>query len=274
MSGRNGGEIVILGCSGSGGVPRSGNDWGICDPANPKNRRTRPSILIRSGHSSVVIDSGPDFREQTCRENITRIDALIFTHVHTDHTAGIDDIRPYWENQGLKDAGEGFPIFADQVSLDDLHHRFNYLFSSRSTLYPRRLHPHVIRDDQMGQELSVTADLSVIPFIQIHGNNQRSLGFRIGNVGYSTDMTDLDAAAINVLQGIDTWVADGNNYYQEKSYVHANKETLLRLQAQIKPKQIFLTHLDHKLDYAQMRADLPDGFAPAYDGLVIPFKVD
>lgn len=268
------GEIVILGCGGSGGVPRAGNDWGKCDSANPRNIRTRPSILIRTAQSAVVIDTGPDFRAQMNRENVTRLDAVIFTHAHIDHTAGLDDVRPYWEKMATV-KGEHFPLYADQNTFDTLNLRFDYLFKGSGILYPKRMNCNVLSDDMMGLQVQITPDITVIPFIQSHGLQGRSLGFRIGNVGYSTDMADLDDTAIQILQGVDTWIADGASFSvpTPKVTVHANREILERLIARILPRQTYLTHLSEYMDYDAITAQLPQNRALAHDGLVIPYRV-
>ncbi len=269
------GEIVILGCGGSGGVPRAGNDWGKCDPSNPRNVRTRPSILIRTANSAVVIDTGPDFRAQMNRENVTRLDAVLFTHAHVDHVAGIDDIRSYWENQGLRKAGVEFPVYADKDTANTLKKRFDYLFMDIEYLYPKRLACTILTDDMMGKVVQITPDIAVIPYIQSHGSQGRSLGFRIGNVGYSTDMIDLGDQAIDILQGVDTWIADGGSFSLETSKVtvHANKDILERLTARIRPRITYLTHLSEYMDYNRVTAQLPENFALAHDGLVIPYQV-
>lgn len=258
-------KITILGCGDSAGVPRIGNDWGNCNPDNPRNRRTRPSIMVRTDTTTIVVDTGPDFCAQLTRENIQKIDAVLYTHAHSDHVAGMDDVRIL---AGRKDGDKKMPIYTDKYTLGQLRKRFDYLFEQTSPYYPAAVEPHLFDLDKLGEEHQV-GDIVFTPFLQDHGQGNYSLGFRFGNVGYSTDMRDLDEKALGVLKGVKTWIADCADFAHGHGTLHADLPTVTRLQNIIQAEQVYLTHLKMFYDYEEMVAKLPAGFTPAHDGLVL-----
>ena len=267
-------KITILGCGGSGGTPLATNYWGACDPGEPKNRRTRASIAIRTARTCVVIDSGPDFRTQTLRENIENIDAVIYTHPHGDHVNGIDDLRYVAIKQRRVQENDNIrvPIYADEHTLSDLKTRFHYMFNETPDgVYIPLIVAHEIKDYE---SVTINNDLTLTSFVQIHGRG-RSLGYRIGNVGYSTDTSDLDDKALNALKGIDTWIVDCGQYGTDTKEltVHANLELVLRWNKVIGASKIYLTHLTPRGDYATLNAETPDYIECAYDGLEIDVKL-
>ena len=264
--------ITILGCGGSGGTPLATGYWGICDPHEPRNIRTRASIAIRTEHTCVVIDSGPDFRTQTLREDIEKIDAVVYTHHHGDHVNGIDDLRYVAIKQRKIQDDESIrvPIYADDYTLNDLQSRFHYMFNnSPDGLYVPLIEPHLI-DDHAD---IIIGDLALKSFIQTHGKG-RSLGFRIGNVGYSTDVSDLNDDALNALKGIETWIVDCGQYgtLTEDLTVHSNLESVLKWNEIVGAQKLYLTHLTPRCDYQTINNETPDYIDCAYDGLTL--KVD
>ncbi|MEK7802507.1 MAG: MBL fold metallo-hydrolase [Pseudomonadota bacterium] len=255
--------ITILGCGDSAGVPRIGGDWGNCDPHNSRNRRTRPSILVQSATTTIVVDTGPDFHQQLTRENIKTVDAVLYTHAHSDHVVGMDDLRIL---QGRN--GKRIPIYLDALTHAELHSRFKYLFEEFSSYYPAVVDVNVIDETKMNQSIRI-GDIDFIVFEQDHGQGLSSLGFRFGDIGYSTDMRDLNENALNVLKGIKTWVADCADYSHGTGALHSTLPNLQRLNDTIKAPQVYLTHLKMFFDYDAMCRNLPAGYLPAYDGLKI-----
>lgn len=256
-------KITFLGCGDSAGVPRIGGDWGDCDPSDPKNRRTRPSILVQSETTTLVVDTGPDFGLQLTRENIKTIDAIIYTHDHSDHVAGIDDIRILRGRMG-----KNMPIYLDARTYNSLYERYKYMFEQSSPFYPVTIDSTIWTDADFGKTQKI-GDIEFIPFEQDHGQGNISLGFRFGDFGYSTDMRNLDDKALSILKGVKTWVADCADYAHGHGTLHADLPTVLRLNAEIGAEMVYLTHLKMFYDYNKMLAGLPKGYEPAYDGLVI-----
>lgn len=252
--------VTILGCGGSAGVPSIGNHWGKCDPTEVKNRRTRSSILLQTEKTSIVVDTGPDFREQLNREDVNTIDAALLTHAHGDHINGLDELRVLrFRNQKL------MPLYASPETLQGLRKRFSYLFDGgNSDIYPQVIEPH---DIENGQGFHV-GDIPVQTFAQDHGVCTAT-GYRFGDFGYSVDMLDLDDAAILGLQGIRTWVVDCTGYHMNDNIVHASLETVYRLNGQIGAKQVYLSSLTPLMDYQTLVKELKPGYAPCYDGLKI-----
>ncbi len=252
-------RVTILGCGGSGGVPAIGGDWGDCDPANPRNRRLRASILVQQGDTTVVVDTTPDFRQQLLNAEVTRLDAVLYTHAHADHLHGIDDLR-----QLKYLMGGMIPIHADAGTLAEIRHRFAYVIEETDTesgLYKPLAQPHVI-DGRFS-----IGDLEVVPFRQDHGFSTVTLGFRFGPVAYSTDLVTLPEAAFEILDGVELWIVD---CLREKPHpTHTHLQRTLGWIERVRPRQALLTHMNATLDYDQLLAKCPPGVAPAYDGQVI-----
>ncbi|MBL8639437.1 MAG: MBL fold metallo-hydrolase [Alphaproteobacteria bacterium] len=260
--------ITILGCGDSAGVPRAGNDWGACDPTNPRNVRTRSSIAVRSASTTLVVDTGPDFRLQTARENIISLSAILYTHAHADHVNGIDELRSYYRRESRQ-----IPLYADLTTQKYLRQRSDYIFAQENDFYPAVGRIETLADENFGTTHYI-GDIEFTPFLQDHGKGVRSLGFRFGDVGYSTDMHDLPAESIDTLRGIKTWIVDGADYLLTTSYFHPNRAELLALAEKIQPQKIYLTHMGYKLDYEELKRICPKDFEPAYDGLSFDFNGD
>ncbi len=261
-------KITILGCGNSTGVPAIGNYWGQCDPSEPKNIRTRSSIVVQSAKTNIVIDTGPDFKAQLNRADINHLDAAFFTHAHSDHVAGIEDLR------GLVFRMEQstMPIYANHETIEELEHKFAYLFNGgKAEIYPPILEAHTLEPNQFGA-LQSFGDIQYTPFIQDHGTCE-SIGYRFGDLAYSVDILTLDKTAINALKGIKTWVVDCTGYHSDTNPVHANLKTIYALNEEIQAQKIYLTSLSLGMDYQTMIGELPNGYAPAFDGLELMAKV-
>jgi phosphoribosyl 1,2-cyclic phosphate phosphodiesterase len=266
-------KITILGCGGSGGVPLASNFWGDCDPSNPKNRRTRASIWIRTARTSIVIDAGPDFHAQTINYNIDHIDAIIYTHAHADHTNGIDDVRYLAIKQRiLGDKEYQFPIYADQSSMNEMVERFPYIFKeSKDGLYRPILEKNIISESL---EPLTIGDIKLEPFWQIHGSG-RSLGFKIGDIVYSTDVSDFDMKVLQSLKGIKTWIVDCGQFGSktEDLTVHPNIERVMGWNNIVGAERLYLTHLTPRDDYDTVNVNTSDNIEAAYDGLSIKTEI-
>ena len=248
-------KVTILGCGPSAGVPLIGCDCGVCTSDNPKNKRTRSSILIESDTTTILIDASPDLREQALRENIRRIDALVMTHAHADHCHGIDEMRSF---NYLSDAV--IPIYADDKTLKDITQRFGYLFLPPDTHWYRgALEPHIIRE---GVPFRV-GDIELIPFMQEHGKSH-SIGYKIGNFVYSTDVNNFPNDSMQYLENIDVWLVD--SLREDPAPAHAHLALTLEWITQFKPRQAVLTHMSHVFNYDALSARLPAHVTPAFDG--------
>jgi phosphoribosyl 1,2-cyclic phosphate phosphodiesterase len=253
-------KVRILGCGASGGVPRLGGVWGACDPAEPRNRRRRASILVEDGTTALLIDTSPDLREQLLDAGTRRLDAVLFTHAHADHLHGIDDLRSM--NRLMR---APLPVYADAQTLATIAERFDYVFrpvAEGASFYKPTLIPHTIDGE------FTVADVKIVSFVQDHGFST-TLGFRIGAMAYSTDAVDLGEAAFAALAGIDLWIVDCLRY--EPHPTHSHLARTLSWIERVKPRRAVLTHMDIQLDYATLSRELPPGVEPAYDGLTLEF---
>lgn len=250
----------MLGCGPSWGVPKIGGGWGACDPLNPRNRRSRVSVLVEEGAATLLIDTSPDLREQLLAARVQRIDAVLYTHTHADHLHGIDDLRSV--NQLMQSA---VPVHASAASLAEIDRRFGYVFAPlqpgrQSIYYKPVLEPHEIAGP------FAAAGVPVTPFRQDHGFSE-TLGFRIGAFAYSTDVIELDEAAFATLAGVEVWIVDCIRRREHVTHAHLAKA--LGWIERVKPRRAVLTHMDESLDYATLCRELPAGVEPGYDGLVI-----
>ncbi len=248
-------KITVLGCGSSGGVPLIGNVWGACDPNDPRNRRTRVSVLVEVNNITILVDTSPDMRQQLLDYDLQDLTAVLFTHSHADHCHGIDDLRSInWLTKKPID------IYADALTMEELKHRFSYVFDSTEKFYKPSIKPHLIDGP-----FSV-GGVSIVPFEQNHGP-VKSLGFRFGDFAYSTDVKALDEKAFDALKGIKYWVVDCVR--EEPHPTHAHLDLTLEWIVRVKPERAYLTHMNHMMDYAKLTAKLPPGVLPAHDGLVI-----
>lgn len=253
-------KVTVLGCGGSGGVPLIGNVWGACNAHNPKNRRTRVSILVQHDDTTLLVECGPDLREQLIRAQVSHIDACLVTHHHADHTHGIDDLRRlFWIN-----GNQPVPLYASAEAYEAMNQRFTYAFKpfaygARTDICPIT-HVPITGPFKVGS-------IDVVPFEQDHGRIT-SLGFRFGNFAYSTDVKHLSEENFATLDGVTDWIVDCVQY-EPGHKAHAYFEQALEWIARVKPKRAWLTHMGAELDYDELLAKCPKGVEPAYDGLVI-----
>jgi len=255
--------VRILGCGSSGGVPRLGEgapNWGVCDPANPKNRRTRCSILVSDGDSRVLVDTSPDLREQLLAASVGRIDGVLITHDHADQTHGIDDLRVLV----LNEKGAMIDLWSDHHALNSLRHKFGYIFEQqRGSGYPPIVAAHQLPEPFAPFAI---AGIPVVAFGVGHGRI-RSLGFRFGGLAYTPDVDALDEAAFAALDGVECWIVDALRITPHPSHAHLART--LEWVARVKPKRAILTNMHIDMDYDALVRDLPPGVEPGYDGMTV-----
>ena len=255
-------EVVILGCGSSGGVPRVDGDWGACDPAEPRNRRTRCSALFRrhgpEGVTSVLIDTSPDLRAQMLAAEVRHVDAVLYTHDHADQTHGIDDLRTFAMRTRWR-----IPAWMDTATRAALTGRFGYIFESVEG-YPAILDPMPIPPH--GKPWSVSGaggEVPVVTFDQAHGPI-RSVGYRIGPIAYSSDVSDLDETAIEAVRGCELWIVDALRWTPHPTHAHVEKTLDWIERSGV--KRAVLTNLHIDLDYGSLSAAVPSNVDVAFDG--------
>jgi phosphoribosyl 1,2-cyclic phosphate phosphodiesterase len=266
-------RFTILGCSSSPGVPRITGDWGNCDPRNPKNRRTRASFLVEQiapdgGITTIVIDTGPDFREQMIRAGVGAVDAVLYTHAHADHIHGIDDLRGFFHN-----THERIPIWADRPTMDRIREGFGYcLETPPGSNYPPIVRPVFIeRLDRSFVIEGPGGPVKIYPHKQQHGDIH-SLGFRFGKVAYCSDISDFPAESVEKVQDLDILIIDALQYRPHPS--HLSVEQSLAWIERLRPRRAILTHMHTPLDYDTVLAETPDHVEPAYDQMEFIVEIE
>lgn len=262
--------FTILGCGSSGGVPRLGGNWGACDPANPKNARRRCSMLVERAEGDattrILIDTSPDLRAQLLDANVGALDAVIYTHAHADHVHGIDDLRMIVYNMRKR-----LPVYADGATQDALFSRFGYAFvQPEGSSYPPILDMHTIRD---GEDFTLTGaggPITFTPFEVEHGNID-ALGFRVANLAYLPDVSDMKDAAWNALQDLDCWVLDALRYTPHPTHAHVEKS--LEWLERSGTKRGVLTNMHIDIDHNTIEAETPAHITAAYDGMQISYDI-
>jgi phosphoribosyl 1,2-cyclic phosphate phosphodiesterase len=258
-------RVVVLGSGGSAGVPLIGGpdgrgDWGVCDPAEPRNRRTRPAIVVMRGETHLLVDTGPDLRAQLLANGISKIDAILYTHAHADHVSGLDDVRIL-----NRIAGRPLEAWGLAKTLEELRQRFGYAFQlieNMNFFYKPAL---IARPLEPPAPVRI-AGLEIVPFRQNHGFSE-TLGFRLGPFAYSTDVVELDATAMEILAGVDTWLVGCFQRAPHKTHAHLAK--VLDWAVRLGVRRTVLTHMGTDMDWGWLCAHLPAGVEPAYDGMVI-----
>jgi phosphoribosyl 1,2-cyclic phosphate phosphodiesterase len=254
-------KVTVLGCGPSQGVPVLGNRWGECDPNNPKNVRTRPSIVVEDNGTRLLIDMSPDVRSQLLSNEINLIDAILFTHIHYDHVAGIGELRTLSHL-----AKRRLGVFATQGVLDGLINNAGYLFNAEASDDAQLYKPSAeTRAITYGAPFAAEG-IEVLPFRQDHGICETA-GFRFGQFAYSTDTVNLDDGAFAALEGIDVWIVDCLR--QDPHPTHSHLDRTLEWIERVQPKRAIFTHMNFQTDYEQTLALCPDGVEPGYDGMVL-----
>ena len=258
--------FTILGCGSSMGVPRPALGWGACDPHNPKNRRRRTSLLVErrgpGGRTRVLVDTSPDLREQLLDADIDRLDGVLITHEHADHTHGIDDLRPLFVRQRRR-----VDIYLNEETARVMRTRFSYCFvTPPGSEYPPIVSEHRIEAAKPIRIEGQGGPIVAMPVLQEHGDIA-SLGFRFGNIAYSCDLSGVPEASIAALSGLDVWVVDALRYNPHPS--HFSVTDALAWIERLRPRRAILTNLHADLDYETLRRQLPAHVEPAYDGLRI-----
>jgi phosphoribosyl 1,2-cyclic phosphate phosphodiesterase len=249
-------KLRILGCGTSTGVPKIGNHWGQCDPDEPRNRRLRSSILVESAGERVLVDCGPDLRQQLLDADVGELDAVIVTHDHGDHVHGIDELRPV--SQATK---RPVPLYGRPDTLASLGRRFGYAFE-QSEFYRPIVEPREIENEWC------FGDASIRVVDQPHGTTS-SLGIRFEenerSAVYAIDFSDLTEDMAGLYEGVDVWIADCLT--RSPHPTHAHLDGVLAWARELRVGQLYLTHMGNGLDYRTLVDELPDWAAPAYDGL-------
>ena len=251
-------KVRVLGCGTSTGVPKIGNEWGQCDPDEPHNRRLRSSILVESGGERLLVDCGPDLRQQLLDAGVGRLDAVIVTHAHGDHCHGIDELRPV--SAAL---GGPVPLYARADVLSELEHRFAYAFAQSDFYRP------IVATHKLGDQLQFGK--ATMRFVDQPHGGPTSLGLRFDegehSVAYAIDFSDLTDDMAALYQGADVWIADCLTRTPHPT--HAHLDGVLGWAKDLRVGQLYLTRMGNGLDYRALLAELPDWAAPAHDGLEI-----
>ena len=259
-------KFTILGCGSSGGVPRLGGNWGACDPSEPKNARLRCALLveqIQDGNvTRVLIDAGPDMRQQLLTAGVGDLDAVIFTHEHADHLHGLDDLRMIYINRRAV-----IPVYASPAAQEFILGRFGYAFETpEGSNYPPILEMNTI--DGPVKITGAGGDITFDPITVEHGSIS-STCFRIGDLAYAPDISAIPDTATKAFSGLDCWILDALRYTPHPS--HANVEQALAWIEEFKPKRAILTNMHIDLDYKTLDRETPDHVTPAYDMMTISY---
>lgn len=251
-------KLRLLGAGTSSGVPRIGNDWGDCDPAEPRNRRTRASLLVEAAGSRILVDTSPDLREQLLAADVATVDAIIWTHDHADHTHGIDDVR-----QIFHALGHPVPGYARAATAEALQTKFSYAMRGEDG-YPPTVSLKTLPDSQ------VVGAVTCHVVDQPHGSIT-SAGLRFEHdgkaAGYATDFNVMTDAMRELYAGLDLWIVDALRHRPHPS--HPTLDQVIGWVAELTPARAVLMHMDQSMDYATLRATLPSRIEPGYDGMEI-----
>lgn len=250
-------EVTFLGTGTSQGIPIIGVDHPVCYSDDPRDKRLRVSVLVNWKGKNILIDCGPDFRQQMLANNVKKLDAIFYTHEHNDHTAGLDDIRPYFFRQG------DIPIFAHQRVLNSLRRKFDYIFTSEDR-YPGA--PAVIENVVQNEEFKFEG-LDVMP-VDFKHNKLQVFGYRLGEFAYLTDIKTITEEEIAKLKDLKVLVVSALR--REPHHSHFNLEEALEFVEMVKPERTYFTHISHMLGFhAEVEEELPENIHLAYDNLKI-----
>lgn len=249
-------KVIVLGCATSTGVPIVSCTCPVCTSDNPRNRRTRCSLFIETKGKNILIDTSTDLRCQALRHNITRLDAVLYTHSHADHTHGIDELRVFNFINKMT-----IPCFGNRETIHNIRNNFGYIFDGvKSAGGKPRLELNIVEED------FVVAGIHVTPVVIMHAE-WHILGYRIGNVAYLTDCSGIPEDSMEKLRGLDLLIVSALRYRPHPA--HFNVDQAVEIVSVIGPRRAVFTHMGHELDYDRLSSELPDGIEPAYDGLTV-----
>jgi phosphoribosyl 1,2-cyclic phosphate phosphodiesterase len=257
-------RLTILGCGSSGGVPRVGEGWGACDPANPKNRRRRCSVLVErlgpAGTTALLVDTSPDLREQLLDADVKRLDAVLLSHPHADHTHGIDDLRALCLFMRRR-----LDVYMNDATSLIVSRAFSYIFQTPDgSSYPPIANELRLTASKLCQVEGPGGTIEATPFNLDHGEIS-ALGFRFGGLAYTPDVKRIPEASLPFLEGLDLWIIDALRNRPHPS--HFSLDDALKWIETMRPRRAILTNLHTDLDYETLRARLPAHVTPAYDGM-------
>lgn len=257
-------RLTILGCGSSGGVPRVAQGWGACDPSNPKNRRRRCSVIVErsgpDGATAVLVDTSPDLREQLLDAGVTRLDGVLLSHPHADHTHGIDDLRPLCLVMRRR-----LDVYMNALTSGIVTRAFSYVFQTPDgSSYPPIANEQRLVAGKLCRVEGAGGAIEAMPFDLEHGEIT-ALGFRFGGLAYTPDVKRIPEASMSFLEGLDVWIIDALRDRPHPS--HFSLDEALAWIETMRPRRAILTNLHTDLDYETLRASLPAHVTPAYDGM-------
>lgn len=255
--------ITLLGTGASAGVPLVGCDCAVCLSDNPKNKRLRSSLLVEAEGTRILIDTSPDLRQQCLNINLTTVDAILYTHAHADHTHGMDDVRSLNYHRRAP-----IPAYADEPTLNELQGRFDYAFKPPIPEYGWFRPCLEAKPITAGKPFNVNG-ITIYPFLQYHGKVD-SLGFRIGNFVYSTDVKSFPETSLSYLENMELWVVDCLRH--DNAPTHAHLPLSLEWIEEFQPSRAVLTHMSHEFDYDRLQKATPNQVTPGYDGMVLKVR--
>jgi phosphoribosyl 1,2-cyclic phosphate phosphodiesterase len=251
-------KVYFLGTGTSQGIPVIGSDHEVCKSNNPKDKRLRVSVWVHTEKTSIIVDCGPDFRQQMLTSQCSRVDAILFTHEHADHTSGIDDIRPFNFKQGK------IPIYAHTRVIENLKRRFDYVFEHENR-YPGA--PSVQPIEVVNNEPFSIGDIDVVPINAYHANLQ-VFGYKMNDFAYLTDVKTIASDEIEKIKGVKVLVI--NALREDPHHSHFNLQDALDFVTLVQPQKAYLTHISHLLGFHdQVAQKLPNNVFLAYDNLEI-----
>lgn len=254
-------RLTVLGSGTSVGVPTIGCTCKVCRSDDPRNRRLRPSVCLRWDGTTVVIDTGPDFRQQALAHGLEKVDAVLFTHAHADHVLGLDDLRPF----NFVQRGP-IPVYASEQTLNVIRRIFSYIFHDGPSESSR---PEIETRTFPGEPIVING-IEFRPIPVKHGSGECH-GFRFGNHAYLTDHSEIPEESLALLEGVETIFLDALRYKPHPT--HSTVEQSLRTVERLKPRAAYFTHISHDLDHERAQSLLPDGVWLAWDGLELELEV-